>query len=172
MDCYRFRVLRVEVDVDRLVDAILLYERRGVWIQYVPCSVVVSERALRLAVVYAIRSFYRRRNISRKLNLEVLLRLFGRTQVREVLEILNRYSEEEGILVFLCSNPDQILNELVGSGVVRRIVGYGFAPDVDVLMDLYGLSRDVVERQAEVRDVSFMDALECMIIERMAVAMC
>ena len=41
---FRYRIIFAIADRKKLLDAVLEFEKRGVWIQYIPCEFVVSRR--------------------------------------------------------------------------------------------------------------------------------
>lgn len=162
--------LHVNVVLDICRKASLKYD---VVIQVVNSSIVASLRHLIVSVMKALRSFNENRNICDKLEMEILLYLSGRRQIRDALDAagLPEFSKD---LVAVCIGVDE-------SGVIEALtlliddldgkVNWGLfqlsGEKISFLKEAFGISED--ELSAVMRcDLSFEDVFERLIIERCA----
>ena len=166
---YRYLIVYSSIDTGRIIDCILKFERKGVWIQFLPCEYVVSRRVVEISVILAIRDFLRGENIAKKLNLEIALRFFARTQVSEVIEILRCTLSQNVVLVIVCKcEPREVLRELMDSRIVLEVKEQEVEGNIDKILAIYGFDRRAVECQSRVRGLDFVETLEKFVLEKMA----
>ncbi len=166
---FRYRIIFAIADRKKLLDAVLEFEKRGVWIQYIPCEFVVSRRVLDIATVLALRDLNRGKMVARKLNLQVALRYFGRTQVRDVIPLLETSRGSKFAIIIISEDPDTILDALCEWGVIISLLDDCIG-DINRITEVFGISRDLFDRQKEGRKLGAVGLLERFVIERMATA--
>jgi len=165
---YRCEIYCCSVDKDRLVDLIPVFERQGVWVQFLPCEYVISERAVRLGVLLAIRDFVYGENLAKKLSLQVCLRIFVKRQIRDVLKILNEGGQKVYLVVVSRSTISNIFENIKSCGVAEEIQCSACYPDIDSIVAIYGLSWDIIRSQASSRGEDIRDIIEKIVLEKIS----
>jgi len=168
---YQYLIFCAEIpDARAFYDAVSSLEEEGSWIQYVPCDLVAGLRCLEVSIRLGIRDFARGRSIARKLNLQILLRLFARTQVKEVLEIIGRSGRSKCFVIVVSKrDPEDVLVYLrrlcEPEAHISSCIARGRAIK---LAQMYGISWDIIESIANAKGIGTSDALEMFVIERIA----
>ena len=132
-------------------------------LQLIPCEYVLDIRQIFLAVMLAIDAWLTKRNISRKLNLEILLRLLKTSQIREAIKLFNDYKGQNYWLIIIIdkkackssceSNPEDHLVKTLDTlkNHLTLIQESSCTPNADVLRKIYGLNETKINAQRDHR---------------------
>ena len=105
--------------VNKVINDIEKFQEPNCILQIIPRNVVVSRKQLKLASYLAFKAFDKRRNVSRKRHMEMLLYLFGERQIWRVLEKIRKYGKLPYLLVVVCRS--------VSSRVIENLLRNYFA---------------------------------------------
>jgi len=88
-----------------------------------PKALIPGERALKLAAFLTYKSFENRTNISKHVPIQFLLNLFATRQIREVMNLINRYWNDEVIAIEVRlqgvgEETSSLIGDLRQSGVI------------------------------------------------------
>jgi len=166
---FGFKIIFGGVDRKKFVEEMLRLEKKNIWIQYIPCAYVICRRALEIATTYAIKDYFHKKMIARKLNLQVALRYFGMTQVRDVISILEGTEDDKVAIIIISEDADKVVAELCKRGIIRSLVDENECrADIARIIRIFGLSEDIIRSQSEARQLNLVDILERFIIENIA----
>jgi len=149
---FNFLITCGEINKDAFLNFIPDFERRGIWIQFVPCSYVLGIEIVEYALKLAVRDYLRGENVAKKLNLQFCLRLFARTQVRDVLELLSRSNRWAVIVIIARNDVEEILEELVERGIITSFVECDkCAGNLGEILSIYDVPLDYVSTLSKMR---------------------
>ncbi|MCS7364974.1 MAG: KEOPS complex subunit Cgi121 [archaeon GB-1867-035] len=136
-------------------------------------NIIISLRHLLISVMKALRSFSEGRNICDKIEMEILLYISGRRQIRDALKIagLPEYAENF-ISICIGSDDSRIVESLTSlidylNGKVDWNMLELNDEKISFLREVFNISEDELNIVVR-RDLSFKDVMERLIIERCA----
>lgn len=134
-------------------------------------SSIVSWRHIAISVYKALRSFKNGRNISRRVEIEVLLYLSGCRQIKDALKIVGVKEHFSNIILIIFSKDLNSLRKCLKiflekfEAELNGKIFSSFGENTNHLMKLYNISS--LELESMVRgNLPFRDALELIVIER------
>lgn len=141
--------------------------------QLVSLSPLVSERQVLAAIEQACFAIDSKTAISNRLEFELLLRLAGRRQIKESLEILSlkEGKEQEAVLIGIGFDQKQLrkeaqnLGQRLGLRLRNGLFEKNFAKNKNLVLKSYGISPRQIS-SFESRNEK--DAIESLVIEKMA----
>lgn len=162
-------------DVDKAIRRILDYEGKGIWIQLIPSKLILSKRQLIFAISLAIDAWEKGFAISKKLNLEVLLRFLGKTQIRQAIGIFNKIQTTEYWVVIICDinkkidmqQGASILMEICSS----EIINCQCEPDIELILSVYNLDYEDAKNQAAFRSEEIYSTMDKMLLEKINIGL-
>ncbi|MCD6428274.1 MAG: hypothetical protein J7L12_01500 [Desulfurococcales archaeon] len=99
--------------INSVVDNIEKYQVPNCILQVVPMNLIVSKRHVELAAYLSFRAFEKKRNISRKKYMEMLLYLFGERQIGKVIEKIRKFGRPPYLVILACRGVANKIAEIL-----------------------------------------------------------
>ena len=170
-------VSRLEVhEVQRILEAAQkCREKFEVVLQVVDADCIASWRHAISAAVKALRAFNESRNVCDKVEVEVILYLSGRRQIRDAIEAVGVKSSSTRLAVIClaedaesASSAVNCFRSAIGGVIDNSVLEIKSAEKAEILRGVYDINDD--ELSAVMRnDVDFGGAIERIVIERGAI---
>ena len=159
-------------DVDSLFDIVEFFEKKNVWIAIIPVDLVLDYEILENWIRMNLLDFENNENRAKKPNMNFLLRVTGKTQIREALKLV---SFEKGDRVFLVvfaeifdkEKCDAIYEKLRARGI--QVFNIKFSPNLERILRTFDIPESLVDDFASLYE-SRNKAIKRFIIENSALA--
>ena len=160
--------------IKKLMQIMNKFEKKGIFIQAVQSWPIISNNQIKLAFILSVESFLLRKNIAKKLSMEILLKLFAKKQIKDIswekigLENIKTDSE---ILIFACSREDRKKELKKALDEFKREINFKPRKKREIklqkIAEFYGVEKlvKILEKRFSKRE-----ALENAIIERIAIS--
>jgi len=169
------RLLKVVwvVNWQQFFDIMEELEREGVMIQVIPCDLVVCDEILDFVLDLVIEMFNSGKNIAKKLYMEYILRFLAKTQIREVISIMEKISAQAYcLIVYSRSNRASVVYEnLLSEGIIKEVPIELCKTNIDRVVEVYELDKDRLTLQAKFRNQSFEEILCKAILEKISLSL-
>ncbi len=141
--------------------------------QLVSLSPLISKRQVLAAMEHACSAFDSKTAISSRLEFELLLRLAGKRQIKESLELLSlkEEAEQEAVLIGIGLDKKQLEKEAQNVGQQlcfrpqNRLFEKNFQKNKPLILKSYGISEKQIRSFGNRKE---KDAIESLVIEKMA----
>lgn len=160
-------------DWQRLLELIEDFSKFGILIQAIPCGLVVSSTVLDLVLDLTLELMNSGRNIAKKPYMEFLLRLFARTQIKDVVSILRDLPVSICWLVIhsRSSNAQEVYNKLMMDQIIGEAAFSSCEVGIDKIIEIYGLDRAQLISQAEFRGEPLENVLLKAVLEKISTSL-
>ncbi len=161
---------------EKIPDIVSHLEKNRIWVLFLPCWSILSEKHLQYAILLALRDFKLHENRAKKINIQLLLRFFGENQISKVLKKA-RIEKNEPVCLIIFSEKnvdvkeklDTVVSLLKKTNLMADLTDkFICKPDINRIMKLYGITSD--ELHAVSRNKNEIGNLSKLIFERMALA--
>ncbi|MCR8433804.1 MAG: KEOPS complex subunit Cgi121 [Crenarchaeota archaeon] len=156
----------------KLLEVIENFSGTDTLIQVIPCDLVVNGVILKFILDLTLELLNSGKNIAKKSHIEFLLRLFARTQIRDVIDIIKGISANVCWLVMYSKSTDvcELYNKLVSEGVIEEVASSSCQANINKILSIYDLDEAQLAFQAESRSEPLESVLLKAILEKISMS--
>jgi len=142
-------------------------------IQVIPCKLVICKKVLEYVLDLVLEAFKFGRNIAKKPYMEFLLRFFGRTQIRDVISLLEAYTAGIYWLVIFSrrGEAEGIYRSLLEEGIVEEVSPEECKASIDDIVAAYKFDMDKLLLQSEYRSEPLEKVLCKAVFEKISLSL-
>jgi len=135
--------------IEYLIGDLEKYQTPNCVLQIIPKNFVVSMKHIKLAAYLAFKAFDKKRNISKKKHIELLLYLLGERQIGKVIEKIRRLGRAPYLIILACRDAAANAEEVVRKARLQdycsklectdRMDPLEVSIDINIVKSLFGL---------------------------------
>ena len=167
--------VKVNRDID-WIPIIRKLERKGLFLQPIPCTLVIHEKVIEIAAKFAIEDFEKGYNRAKKVSTEFLIRLTGRSQIKEAIQLISSLKVDVYYFVLFCTEDGDIHSLDRAITLVKEEIGDSIefnaecTPDLNEIKKMYNINEDKELRSVRRPNSNFVESLLKLVLERIALA--
>jgi len=127
------------------------FEEKGIYLQPIPCSVVLSDNTVRISAKLALEDFESGYNRAKKISTEFLLRITGRSQIKEAIDLIAEIDDRTYYLVVFSDKEKSVNVEQLLETVKMWLGEYFEFSDFQCTANLNEIKKlyNIIEKEIE-----------------------